>query len=99
MLIENEAIKKIITRNLGSHFYGETQLIITFENGKTLTTSGQNIGTYRDDNVKKIINKIKKGMKVNVRDGEQGIAINLNPREERYYGPNTYILPDNTKII
>jgi hypothetical protein len=52
------------------------------------------VGTYRNDNVKKISKLMTIGTKFDLVEGELGYGINLNPSVKAYYSKDCYIMPD-----
>ena len=54
------------------------------------------IGTYKNDNAKKLL-QLKKGHAVDLIEGEQGLAINLNPKTQKYYSPDSLFMPDGVR--
>lgn len=56
------------------------------------------IGTYKNDNIKKMTEQLKVDQVVDLVEGEQGWGINLNPKRKQYYSQDTYFMPDEFEV-
>lgn len=74
------------------------ELKVELDNGYILETKGNDIGTYKDDNVGKLEKILKVGKKIDVIEGELGFAVNTDINRKSYYADSCLVLPDNTKV-
>ncbi|NCU41514.1 MAG: hypothetical protein EOM19_02185 [Candidatus Moranbacteria bacterium] len=56
------------------------------------------VGTYKNDNVRKVSDILREGYEFDLIEGEAGWGINVDPRFKKYYSPSTYFMPDDCEV-
>jgi hypothetical protein len=57
------------------------------------------IGTYKNDNVKKVSDILTEGFIFDLIEGEQGWGINTKPKWKVYYSDHTFFMPDECEVM